>query len=326
MAKSKTLDLYNILGLSPEVCNEPNCEELIHKAYIRKAKKCHPDKHPGRTDVQEIFELLTTAYEILKDKKQRAEYNNKLKLENESTTDFDKLKESAMKYLASYDSRTRTDTNDFLIEKRALFEKEFEALNLKNGYNPEMTGAIPDEKIKDKIKEFVSQRMNQDQNYKPNKLFDDGRFDLKKFNAAFDIHHIKDNTIVSHNDFPDAWDNMAISTNYGTTNNISELYVNDNIGTNLYSPVDFSEGEKIEINDIFALDDADYVDEHNKIEEEYYNNIVKKLNERKELSEYLSNIKYDDYNQFKHKNGSLLGCSVEDSLQVQNQYNISKKI
>ena len=41
--KNDLPDLYNILGLTSDVCKESNCNEIIQKAYIKKAKVCHPD-------------------------------------------------------------------------------------------------------------------------------------------------------------------------------------------------------------------------------------------------------------------------------------------
>lgn len=39
------INLYNILGLTPDIHKEPNCADLIKKAYIRKAKVWHPNKY-----------------------------------------------------------------------------------------------------------------------------------------------------------------------------------------------------------------------------------------------------------------------------------------
>src|SRR3970040_2130639 len=99
--KNDLPDLYNILGLTIDVCKEPNCNELIQKAYGKKAKACHPDKHPGRKDVEEVFELLTSAYDILKDEKQRNEYNHRLSMNKQSSGDFLRLRKGASDFVAS---------------------------------------------------------------------------------------------------------------------------------------------------------------------------------------------------------------------------------
>ena len=33
--KSNLIDLYGVLGLTPDVCVEPDCAELIHGAYLK---------------------------------------------------------------------------------------------------------------------------------------------------------------------------------------------------------------------------------------------------------------------------------------------------
>ena len=43
--KSNLIDLYGVLGLTPDVCTEPDCAELIHGAYLKKIVSLHPDKN-----------------------------------------------------------------------------------------------------------------------------------------------------------------------------------------------------------------------------------------------------------------------------------------
>ena len=73
--KSNLIDLYGVLGLTPDVCAEPNCEDLIHEAFLKKAKSLHPDKnrHKSEADqktIADLFELVQGAYDILRDEKQ----------------------------------------------------------------------------------------------------------------------------------------------------------------------------------------------------------------------------------------------------------------
>ena len=64
-------NLYSILGVSANAT-----EEEIKKAYKELAKKLHPDRNNGIETEQ--FKEITEAYDILSDKKKKAEYDNEI--------------------------------------------------------------------------------------------------------------------------------------------------------------------------------------------------------------------------------------------------------
>ena len=67
MAKS---DYYEVLGVS----RTANGEEL-KRAYRKAALKYHPDRNPGDKDAEVRFKEVSEAYEVLKDEKKRAAYD-----------------------------------------------------------------------------------------------------------------------------------------------------------------------------------------------------------------------------------------------------------
>ncbi len=63
---------YALLGVTARAS-----QEEIRLAFRRKAREFHPDVC-NRFDADEMFKLLNRAYSVLKNKKTRQEYNEKL--------------------------------------------------------------------------------------------------------------------------------------------------------------------------------------------------------------------------------------------------------
>jgi curved DNA-binding protein CbpA len=63
-------EFYKILGV-PTTASAAD----IKRAYYRKARDCHPDKHPGDSDKEAQFKALSEAYQTLFDAERRAAYD-----------------------------------------------------------------------------------------------------------------------------------------------------------------------------------------------------------------------------------------------------------
>lgn len=309
--KNDLPDLYHILGLTIDVCKDPKCNEIINKAYLRKAKACHPDKHPDRKDIQEVFELITNAYDILKDEQTRTAYNHKLSLNKQSSGDFFKLKKGTVDYMdALGELKPPSD------QQKIDFRDRMRLLDDKHGYDPTMIEPINQNDARKKLNELTQTRSEQDRTLLPEKLFDEGRFDLKKFNAAFDMtYNHSENSLVSHNGLPSAWNDSGSTISYSNFDNLDNLYVDDgnrfDTSKQTYAGIDFGATKKITKDNIKDVRGADYVSDHNKIDDNYYAEMKAKLRERKTDSSALENIKYGDF-----KRDDTAGYGIFDQLGI----------
>lgn len=63
-------DLYEVLGVKKDASSGD-----IRKAFLKAAKKYHPDVNPGNKEAEQRFKEVNLAYEVLKDDKKRAQYD-----------------------------------------------------------------------------------------------------------------------------------------------------------------------------------------------------------------------------------------------------------
>ena len=308
-------DLYSILGLTADVCKEPNCDEIIHKAFVKKARACHPDKHPDRKDVAEVFELINSVYDILKDETTRNNYNHKLTLTKQSSSDFLKLKKGTTAYNESIGQYTPpTD------QQKLSFGEKMKALDAKHGYDSSIEQApITKQDAKKKMVELRKNRDVQDHNFKPEKLFGERElFDNRRFNEAFDRIHKKENetTITQHGGVPSAWNDMGAVTHFSSFDNLDNLYVEDNnrLDTsrqNYASINSIQPARKItkkEMTEITGTG-ATYFDSHDVLGEEYYKDLKQRLRDRESDETNFQNMKIGDY-----KRGDTAGYGIFDQL------------
>lgn len=316
--KNDVPNLYNMLGLNIDVCKDPKCDEIIKKAYLSKVKKFHPDKHRGRKDVEEVFELLTMAYDILRESNQREEYNNKLHLGQQCSNDFHKLRDNTKKYIDSIGEYK--PPND---EQKLRFQNEMEQLDKKHGYNRD-EGDLSMEDAAKRMKKLKDERDAIDKE-KPEKLFE-GEIDLAKFNAAFDMAHAQqmndEYAMMEHTGAPAAWNSLGSGGKFADYDNLDNMYVENNdrfdTGCQNFSSVNFEKPhKKITREEMNNIQGADYVNNHNKLDDDYYSDIKARLREREDASNKVNNMKYNEF-----ERDNTAGYGIFDQL----GFNIDNKL
>jgi curved DNA-binding protein CbpA len=70
VAKPSSPDFYAILGVREDASGEQ-----LREAYLRLAKKYHPDKNPDKPQFAELFKSISEAYAVLREAQTRARYD-----------------------------------------------------------------------------------------------------------------------------------------------------------------------------------------------------------------------------------------------------------
>jgi curved DNA-binding protein CbpA len=330
-ANTKIPDLYDILGLSMDVVKQTDCEEQIKKAYSKKAKLCHPDKHPGRKDMQELFLLLTEAYNILIDSKLREEYNHKLSLNKQSSGDFFRLKDQSKKYIDSIgEFKPATD------QQKLAFKDQMKMLDVKHGYDASLEGTIGKKEAKKRMVSLDKERALQYEMLKQDRIFDENEpFSLEKFNEAFDQMHKRDDTaLMSHNGVPSAWNDMGAVANYSSFDDLNNLYVDNGnhfgIDKQTHSSINIGSTPttKLTREQVAKLKGASYVKGHSDISDDYYQDMKAKLAARKSEAGSFDNMKYADFKRDDDAGYGIfsqLGFKIDDKLTFDDEEDIASK-
>lgn len=276
--------LYELLGLTQDVCHEENCDEIVKKAYVKSIKNCHPGLHHKNPDLAANFELLTGAYEILCKHETRKEYNKKILLEKQSRHDYSSLKKG---YVESVGEHTEYIAPS--DEMKLAFKESMSKMDAKHGYDCNSISSMNEEETIKRVEDLRNARRTEYDQYVPDNLFPTA-FDASKFNAAFDlIHKRNQDAMINYAGNPVATSNSLM--NYSNISDMNRLY-SDGDGIASSFTVNNTKLSKEEID---KLVNASYYKDHNVIGEDYYTDIKARLREREADGKKLSTQDYSSY-------------------------------
>jgi curved DNA-binding protein CbpA len=132
----KRIDPYKVLGLNK---NEPLNEKTLKKAYIRKARKYHPDKGGDKT----IFQMVSIAYTVLKKKieDQRQDLSHQ------------ELRQGSQNYIDNEERKINPNLTGSEFDVN-LFNKIFNDNKMEEPTDDGYSGWMKENKVEDKGKLF----------------------------------------------------------------------------------------------------------------------------------------------------------------------------
>ena len=283
-----SVNLYDVLDVS----NDATPSEL-KKAYRILVKQYHPDKATGDA---EMFELITHAFNILSDEESRKEYDNLYKLSEQSKRDHFSLKSQVENFYKAQETDIAKKSD---AELEVDFKKVMSDFDRKHNYKRDKdVDKIDPEDVERRLTDLALAREQDDIELTHDELFEDGKFDINKFNAAWDTMHNGPDELIPHTGNPNAWMGFETSdtTGYSSIDNYDNLYVDDNehvgVDGQNFSSVNFDDGKnkKLTKKDMVKLKGADYTSGHNKVkgDEKYAKSLDEKLRERQ-----MEDLKYE---------------------------------
>jgi curved DNA-binding protein CbpA len=215
------IDLYAILEIEMDVKIDK-----IKIAYIKMAKKNHPDQGGS----SEKFQEITRAYEILYNKELRKEYDLyylKKSMDEFNVDDYIRLKDDFKNFMTSSDKPITKE------ELEKLYEDTFNEERIQNKDSP-----IDTDDIKDRINDLQVERENMLIESSDDTLtnFITQHKDQVNINEVFDFFKYKNYQSFSNSIIEKEWGTLDTIPGY---NNGYSSFMDDNeyFGSNLYSNI-----------------------------------------------------------------------------------------
>lgn len=288
-----TVNLYDVLDVSPD-CDIKDIKTSYKKLVI----EFHPDKMGGDA---EMFELITHAYNILVNPTTRAEYDEMFALSKQINSNHFDLKNKSKSYYDAIEKDNKLRKKD-VGESKSEFKKISEDLDRKHGYkrDKEHEDKVSDKTTKQRLRDLELAREQDDIESIHEQLFDNGRFDISKFNAAFDVIHKGHTELIPHQGNPSAF---SMTNDYGSTyssiDSYDKLYADDDDqpGTTFYSSVKLNpdKNKKISKEDIDKLKEAEYTKKHNYKDKAYTKSLEERMKEREMETLHLNERGMQDF-------------------------------
>ena len=260
------IDFYEVLDL------DKNCKRNdIKKKYRKLIMIYHPDKGGD----SKLFELITLSYETLIDNDKRKEYDKAFELWKQSNNDHFSLKNNSINFL-----ETQNELNE------ELEEKELE--EIKNNFNiKNKETVLTKDEMNKRIKELELAREQDDLENIQKKICSSDNFNSIDFNAGFDACIDRKKNLI----------NIPLqSNNYNYDNN--KIEDNDDLNENdIYSSIDNTGFKVKKTNKKKIKEKKKKIIENNvnNLEKDYNKIIEKKLKEREDETNHLSNLKMEQF-------------------------------
>jgi curved DNA-binding protein CbpA len=275
-----TVNLYDVLDVSQDCATKD-----IKNAYKKLVLEFHPDRMGGD---EEMFELITHAYNILVNTESRAEYDEIYALSKQTDSSHSDLKLQSKVYYEAVDNESKLkkkSSEDYDKE----FKKTFEELDRKHGYSRDNNEKTLSEKsTSQRLRDLELAREQDDIEHIHEKLFDEELpFDIGKFNKAFDEMHKSHSELIPHQGNPAAWNTTNDFTSvFSSVGDYEKLYADENddnaFNTNTYGSVKLNNDKKKKLSkeDIEKMQPAEYTKAHNYKDDKFGKSLEEKIKAR----------------------------------------------
>lgn len=217
------INYYAILGLKKDASALE-----IKRAYQKKLKKLHPDKIEQTHENKLKYKLVREAGDTLTNVHKRKAYDMQRKIDTNSK-DFISTKNSFKEFMKLQEQNMTDD--DRKIAK-LNFEKTFNEMNIKHGYNENGDNSMNKEEYNRRMEDLINLREQEEAELEieQDNPFDGRSFNSNEFNKMFERKKRRDDEkrkkggLAKYNDSVSASNDLEDNLNGVSINNYDSLY------------------------------------------------------------------------------------------------------